>query len=65
MHLTIRPTYGRDYKSKREVLEAWNNMEDFIIESIGPHFGYLVSKMDRTDEDVTIRYDNLQKILAI
>jgi hypothetical protein len=28
---TLTPAYGRDYKSKAEVLAAWNEGKDFIL----------------------------------
>ena len=30
--LTVVPAYGRDYKSKKEVAESWNNNQDWFIE---------------------------------
>lgn len=29
--LTLTPAYGSDFKSKKEVLEAWGSGKDFII----------------------------------
>jgi hypothetical protein len=31
--MTLTPAYGRDYKSKKEVLEAWESGVDFYANS--------------------------------
>lgn len=43
--LSVEPAYGRDYKTQKEVKEAWNQGKDFIINSIfSPDYGRYVSK---------------------
>jgi hypothetical protein len=34
MKTTLTPAYGRDYKSKREVLQSWIDCKDFIISNL-------------------------------
>jgi hypothetical protein len=31
---TLTPAYGRDYTSKKEALQDWNDGKDFILHSI-------------------------------
>ena len=33
MYLTLVPAYGRDYKSKKEVLAAFDANKDFMLQS--------------------------------
>jgi len=45
--LILSPAYGRDYKSKAEVLSAFNSEKDFIINSVMPGYaGLYCSKRD-------------------
>lgn len=32
MFLTVVPAYGRDYKSKKEVMQAWSEGKDFLVD---------------------------------
>ena len=61
-HLVVSPAYGRDYKSKKEVLEAWNSNKDFIIENVMDHYcGKPINKEDfekTTYKSVELRYKN-------
>lgn len=43
-HLVLTPAYGRDYKSKKEVLAAWNEGKDFIA-----HFPLGTTYVNKTD----------------
>jgi hypothetical protein len=64
MYLSAVPAYGRDYKSKKAVMEDWNSGKDFLIQDMR-HGGY-VNKDDKP-EDVTlhIRYDRMTKVLPV
>ncbi len=63
--MTISPAYGRDYKSKKAVLEAWAAGLDFTIESFGPDMGRYINKADAAGLTVTIRYDKLRKVVVV
>lgn len=36
-YITLTPAYGRDYKSKKAILEDFNNERDFILEPEGQY----------------------------
>ena len=45
--LVLSPAYGRDYKSKAEVMAAFNSEKDFIIQSaLRGYAGVYCSKRD-------------------
>lgn len=59
--MTVTPAYGRDYKSKKEVLEAWNANKDFQIADMF-HGGTYVNKQDvKPGETISFRYSRLTK----
>jgi hypothetical protein len=61
---TIVPAYGRDYKSKKEVTEAWNSNVDFRCEPQG----FYVNKQDAEKGAGTVfmaRYKKLMQIMQI
>lgn len=61
--MTLSPAYGRDYKSREAVLEAWNSNKDFMVES-PPNAGRYTSKKECQKlkvRAVTLRYDKKQK----
>ena len=66
----IIPAYGRDYKSKKEVEEAWNAGKDFIISDIsaGASDGRYINKEDALNhkiKEVNIRYKKLTQVVVI
>lgn len=63
MSLTLVPAYGRDYKNKREVLEAWNAGKDFM--STGFHGEGYVNKNDCPPGEHRIRYKNRTMVCVI
>lgn len=66
--LTLVPAYGRDYKSKKEVIEAFNANTDFLIASfMHPYDGKPANKTDLVREcsAVNIRYKKLRNICVI
>ncbi len=68
MGITLVPSYGRDYKSGKEVQEAWDAGKDFTINSIGhPDDGRQINKQDAEREGGTfnIRYKKLTQIKVI
>lgn len=67
-YLTVVPAYGRDYKSKAEVLSDWNAGKDFqICDMSSPHDGSYINKEDASKEGITVnvRYARLTKVLPI
>jgi hypothetical protein len=64
--ITLVPAYGRDYKSKKAVLEDWNNNKDFqIADLFSGEDGRYANKQDLPDYTVNIRYKNLTQICVI
>lgn len=65
--IQVTPAYGRDYKTKKEVLAAWNANLDFVIRDIR-HSGYInredVERFNADGEDIVIhvRYDDERKV---
>ncbi len=63
--LTVRNAYGRDFKSKREILEHYNSNKDFQNLSLT---NGIVNKQDAKRFKVgylNVRYNNLMKIAVI
>ena len=67
--MNLVPAYGRDYKSRAEVIKDFNENKDFIIADISSRWdGKPCNKADliREGEDkVTIRYSKLQKVAVV
>ena len=77
--LTVRNAYGRDFKSKKEILDHYNSNKDF--QNLNPIFykynsfnerlistGAIVNKEDAKRFKVgylRVRYDNLRKVQTI
>ena len=64
--LTVSNAYGRDFKSKREILEHYNSNKDF--QNLGISSGAYVNKKDAKRFKVgylNVRYNNLMKIAVI
>ncbi len=69
MSLTITPAYGRDYRSKKQVIEDWNGGKDFVIaDMIHPDCGRYINRPDAVRGKVgtvNVRYDKLRKVTPI
>lgn len=66
--LTLVPAYGRDYKSQKEVREAWNTGKDFLINDMSSTYnGKYVNKDDLVEWTGTlnIRYKRLTQVCVI
>jgi hypothetical protein len=68
--LHVVPAYGKDYKSKKEVLADWNAGKDFQICDVScRNDGAYVNKADAESSsslwEVHVRYAKLSKIAAI
>jgi hypothetical protein len=61
--MTLEPAYGRNYKSIKEVKEAFNADKDFIIASVGPWMGKYINRQQLigVEQFVMIRYAKLTK----
>ena len=68
-YLTLVPAYGRDYKSKREVMEAWDAGKDFIVQDMmSPYDGKPLNKSDAKAGgvgNVNIRYKGMRSVAVI
>ena len=65
--LTVSNAYGRDFKSKREILEHYNSNKDFQNLNVTVS-GAIVNKQDAKRFKVgflNVRYNNLMKIAVI
>jgi hypothetical protein len=70
--LTLTPRYGRDYKSKAEVVKDWEDGKDFTVaNAFHPDDGRAVSIRESTSlvaegiHSVSIRYKKLTMIAVI
>jgi len=66
---TLTPAFGADYKTKKEVIEAFEGGKDFINHDITDQWnGLPCSKADLVNyingEDVKIRYNKLSKFIV-
>lgn len=63
---TLSPSYGRDYKSKKQLLEDFNNNKDFVNNT--PTGTNYINKEDIINSGVTtvtIRYGKLTKVTVV
>ena len=65
--ITLTPAYGRDYRSKREAVEAFKSGADFILNSFTSQFdGKPCSIRDFSPGDaVKVRYNNLTRVAVV
>ena len=64
MYLTLLPSYGRDYKNKKSIINDLNSLKDFIVS----HSGQYINKQQFYELGITsfnVRYDNQRKITNI
>lgn len=66
-YLTLVPSYGRDYKSKKEVQSAWDAGQDFTINDMfSADNGRQINKEDaKQGQTLNIRYKNLTQVHVI
>lgn len=65
--LQVVPAYGRDYKSRKEILADWNAGKDFQASSIFDGHR-LINKPDAIEAGYTgliVRYGKLRKVTSI
>jgi hypothetical protein len=65
--IQLVPAYGRDYKSQREVQEAWDANKDFWTADIINGYGAATNKQDCDSMGlrVVIRYARGMKLYAV
>ena len=68
--MTLVPAYGRDYTSKREVLQDWNANRDFLVADLFSQWdGKPVNRADLEratgPQQVQIRYKRLERIAVV
>lgn len=65
--IQVQPAYGRDYKSKAEVLADWKADKDFQCVGFGQH-GY-INRPDRDkyspNDTIEVRYFKGQRVMMI
>lgn len=64
MFLSAVPAYGRDYKSKKEVLADWNAGKDFLIQDMFKS-GYVNKNDAPKGATINIRYKRLTQVCPI
>ena len=64
MYLTLLPAYGRDYKSKRLIIDDLNNNKDFL-ESTSLRASNKQQFKQLNISSFNVRYDNQRKITNI
>tara|TARA_R100001591_G_scaffold15607_1_gene21989 strand:- start:103 stop:321 length:219 start_codon:yes stop_codon:yes gene_type:complete len=63
-YITLLPAYGRDYKSKKSIINDLNALKDFVIS----HTGQYINKPQFKELNISsfnVRYDQLRKITNI
>ena len=67
MALTLIGAYGRDYKTKKEVLKDWDDNKDFVISNLfHPDDGRYINKEQAKKGDTfNIRYKQLTQICVV
>jgi hypothetical protein len=66
MYLTVTPSYGRDYKNKKEVQDAWDAGKDFTISDFSsPDDGRQINKQDAAGLTINVRFKKLTQVHVI
>ena len=69
MRITLVPAYGRDYKSKKDLLAAFDENLDFKIADIScPWYGKYAGKRELLEHGYTeanIRYKKLSNVAVV
>ena len=66
--VNLIPLPGRDYKSKAEVLEAWNSDKDFHTADIMSGYGLATKKSELVhlgNKLIQVRYKNLTNVVLV
>lgn len=66
--ITVVPAYGRDYKTRKEVLADWEADKDFLVQNM-TESGYInrsqAQQQLKPGDTINIRYKGLREILPI
>lgn len=62
--LTLKPAYGRDYKTAEEVRRAFDEGKDFLVAVCGK-FGCYANKEDIKGKHIKIRFNKLEDFTII
>lgn len=62
--MTLTPAYGRDYKSKKAVLEDWDKDLDFVVNDVRQSGTYINKRqaIEMGVREVSFRYAKLTKV---
>jgi len=65
--MTLVPMYERDYKTKKEVLAAFNADKDFLIQDMSSLYnGKLINRSQLCKGvTVSIRYNHLHRLVVV
>lgn len=63
-YISAIPAYGRDYKSKKEVIADWNNNKDFLVQDMFQS-GYINKQDCPKDVVVNIRYKKNTQVCPV
>ena len=64
MYLTLLPAYGRDYKSKKLIIDDLNNNKDFLESTTRKYINKEQFK-ELNISSFNVRYDSQRKIINI
>ena len=66
-YITVVPAYGRDYRSKKEVLRDWDETKDFVINTFNhPDDGRYINKIQQPPGSIiNIRYAKMTKVCVV
>ena len=64
-YIEVIPTYGRDYKSAKDLKADWAAGKDFIIVTFGPNDGRYINKADSTGLKIIARYRKLTQTVML
>ena len=65
MHLTLSPAYGRDYKSKKDVIADFEANKDFILHSFDAGDTYINREQINPGSTCNIRYGQMRKVCVV
>jgi hypothetical protein len=65
-YIGVKPSYGRDYSSQKQVKDAWAAGESFTITDVGPHDGQQINKdCAPAGVHITVRYARQRKQVQV
>lgn len=61
------PAYGRDYKSKKDLMKDWNDNKDFVFNATGQYFNkdQILELKKSGVISLNIRYKNMTQVCVI